>query len=72
MVLLEAKAEACEAQSHSPTLDREQALIERADDVGELGVLDLQVIVEAVEGIGCWFRRPGRSHGFKVLTALHA
>jgi hypothetical protein len=33
-VLLEADAHAREAQCHSPALDGEKALVERADDVG--------------------------------------
>jgi hypothetical protein len=36
VVLLEADAHAREAQCHSPALDGEQALVERADDVGQV------------------------------------
>ena len=49
MFLLKAKPKAGETQSHSPTLDGKQALVERADDVDELCVLSLKVIVEATE-----------------------
>jgi hypothetical protein len=49
MFLLEADAKACKTQRYPPALDREQPLIERADNFRELGILGLKVIVEAIE-----------------------
>jgi hypothetical protein len=67
--LLEAEAKACETQRYPPSLDREQSLVERANNFRELGILGLKVIVEAIE-IGLWqpFRWRGLSHDRKIST----
>ena len=53
MFLLEVETKACETQRYPPSLDREQPLVKRANDLRELGILGLKVIVEAIE-IGLW------------------
>jgi hypothetical protein len=53
VVLLEPETKAGKTQSDSPALNREQALVERADDLDEIAILGLKVIVEASDvGLG--------------------